>query len=468
MKFALAGLALLLTAPAPVDLTPTSIDQYIRAYIDRTGLPGAMIAVTKGDKVVFTSGYGHTSAGEPITKTTRMPVASLSKSFTALAATQLAEEGALDLDAPVRRYLPDFTMADPRAASITVRQILNQTSGMSDKTFPELTLPAPGTLDEAAKMLRTAPLAGAPGGKMRYHNPNYSLAARVVEAAAKQPFSTYMAQKVFRPLGMAATTTVNTTKELPNQGEGYVRAYRTTIKRAHPTWFVNGSFGVISTADDLSRWLIAQNSPTKAMRTTQTPSGVDGSTYGMGWYAETSPGGTPMLRHTGWLLTHNAAQTVIPSTGYGLAVVTNTGMVSGDDAAVITSGLVDLLEGREDTAAEPFTMTADPVLALLMLLDLALVGLGVARARRWAARHHGRRMAVRLAPHALPVALFLLLPQLFVVLMNRVGTLGQLSYVWPALFVTTAAAAAGSVTLVATRLARSYQARAHRRASGAS
>ncbi|GIH46500.1 CubicO group peptidase, beta-lactamase class C family [Microbispora rosea] len=476
----LAGVLLLATGTAAVDaatraattdgrtgLTAESVDRYVRDYIRRTDLPGAVVTVVKGDKVVYAAGHGHTAGGEAITADTPMPLASLSKSFTALAVLRLADEGRIDLDAPVRRYLPEFTMADPRAEKITVRQLLQQTSGMSDRTFPELTLPAPDDLKDAVAMLRTAPLAAAPGTRMIYHNPNYAVAARLAEVVSGTPFAEFMAATVFTPLGMTSTRTVDTTEELPGAGAGYIRAYGQVIERAHPKWFVNGSYGVVSTAHDLARWLITQNGhggalPRELVRATQTPSGVGGSTYGMGWSAERTAGGAPMLRHTGWLLTHNSAQTLLPGGEWGIAVVTNTGMISGDDALIISDGLVDMIEGRPDAKAAPFTTSADPWLAGLSLLNLGLGLTGVLRSRRWAARRaQGRtwRMIARLVPYALPVAFYLGLAELAGVLLNRVGTLDQLTYVWLALYVWAATGALAAVAVVAARLVHAVRLR---------
>ncbi|MEV4293450.1 serine hydrolase domain-containing protein [Microbispora rosea] len=481
----LAGVLLLTTGTAAVDaatraaatdgrtgLTAESADRYVRDYIRRTDLPGAVVTVVKGDKVVYAAGHGHTAGGEAITADTPMPLASLSKSFTALAVLRLADEGRIDLDAPVRRYLPEFTMADPRAGKITVRQLLQQTSGMSDRAFPELTLPAPDHLKDAVAMLRTAPLAAAPGTRMIYHNPNYAVAARLAEVVSGTPFAEFMAATVFTPLGMTSTRTVDTTEELPGAGAGYIRAYGQVIERAHPKWFVNGSYGVVSTAHDLARWLITQNGhggalPRELVRATQTPSGVGGSTYGMGWSAERTAGGAPMLGHTGWLLTHNSAQTLLPGGEWGIAVVTNTGMISGDDALIISDGLVDMIEGRPDANAAPFTTSADPWLAGLWLLNLGLGLTGVLRSRRWAARRaqrHTWEMIARLVPYALPVAFYLGLAELAGVLLNRVGTLDQLTYVWLALYVWAATGALAAVAVVAARLVHAVRLR--RRAVG--
>ncbi|MEU8274752.1 serine hydrolase domain-containing protein [Microbispora bryophytorum] len=464
------------TRAAPPDgrpgVTTESVDRYVRDYIRRTDLPGAVVTVVKDDQIVYASGHGHTAGGEAITADTPMPLASLSKSFTALAVLRLADEGRIDLDAPVRRYLPEFTMADARAEKITVRQLLQQTSGMSDRTFPELTLPAPDDLKSAVAMLRTAPLAAAPGTRMIYHNPNYAVAARLAEVVSGTPFADFMAATVFTPLGMTSTRTVDTTEELPGAGAGYIRAYGRVIERAHPKWFVNGSYGVVSTADDLAKWLITQNGhgdvlPRDLVRATQTPSGVDGSTYGMGWSAERTAGGAPMLRHTGWLLTHNSAQTLLLGSGWGIAVVTNTGMISGDDALIISDGLVDLIEGRPDAGAAPFTMKTDPWLGGLSLLNLAFGVTGVLRSRRWAGRRAQRRawrMIARLVPYALPVAFYLGLAELAGLLLNRVGTLDQLTYVWLALYIWAATGALAAVAVVAARLVQAVRLR--RRAVG--
>ncbi|GAA3601204.1 serine hydrolase domain-containing protein [Nonomuraea rosea] len=476
---AVAGLAGVLLAPtgvtvarasvatAPAPPSASAIDDYVRDYVGRTGLPGALVAVTKGDQVVHVAGYGHTAGGAAITKSTPMPLASVSKSFTALAVLRLAGRHKVDLDAPVRTYLPEFTMADPRAAKITVRQLLQQTSGMSDQSFPELTLPAPGTLKDAVTMLRTAPLATEPGTRMAYHNPNYAVAAQLVEVVAGVPFGEYLAAAVFRPLGMTSTTTVNTTRELPEEGAGYVRAYGRVIERSHPKWFLNGSFGVVSTAGDLARWLVAQNGaghvlPAKTLRTAQAASGVGGSTYGMGWYSGATAGGAPQLQHTGWLLTHNSAQTLLPASRYGIAVVTNTGMISGDDALIITGGLIDLIEGRPGAGAAPFTTTADPWLAGLTVLNLGLGLLGICRARRWARRRVGRaawRTVVRLVPYVLPVVLFFGLADLMGLLMRRAGTLELITYVWLALYVWAATGALAAAGVVGARLVHLVRAR---------
>lgn len=468
-----------LAAPtAPVALTPAAIDRFMHDYLEETGLPGAVVAVTRGNAVVHTAGYGHSAGGRTMTGRTPVPVASLSKSMTALAVMRLVEEGKVNLDRPVRTYLPEFTMADDRAARITVRQLLNQTSGMADSAFPDLTLPQAHTLKGAVARMRGARLAAKPGTRWSYHNPNYFVAARLVEVVAGEPFADRLRKEVFAPLGMTDSRSVDSTTDMPEDARGYVRAYGRVLERAHPRWFTAGGHGVVTTADDLARWLIAQNNggvgadgrrvaSARSVGLTHTP--PKGGNYAMGWSLGETEGkgkGPAPLQHTGELLTQNAIQILLPERKIGIAVVSNTGMISGDDSAGIADGLRDLAEGRPAEIREPFTMTADYVLGALTLLALGLGALGTVRAPRWARRATGRplwRAGLRALPYALLIALFPLLPELMGLLMRREGTLGQVLYVWPALYVCAAAASLAAAVVLAARGALTVRAAVQRR-----
>lgn len=464
---------------AMATLDAASVDRFVRDYVKQTRLPGAVVAVTRGGRVVHTAGYGHTASGETMTARTRVPVASLSKAMTAFTVMRLVEEGRVDLDRPVHEYLPEFTMADRRARDITVRQLLTQTSGMADTTYPDLTRHQPHTLKEAVAAMRGARLDATPGTRYRYHNPNYFVAARLVEVVAGRSFAEQLAKDVFGPLGMDDTRSVESTTQMPDAARGYVRAYGTTISLAHPRWFAAGGHGVVTSAEDLARWLIVQNNggvsaegrrvaTARTIELTHTPpTATRDSDYAMGWRAGREDGGrTTALQHTGQLLTHNSMATLLPGTRTGIAVVTNTGLISGDDAAQITQGLVDLAQGGDPEVEAPFSMTADWFLAALTLLAVVLGTRGVVRAGRWARRVADRpwwRVALRLLPQALPILLLAQLATLIGLLMNRVGTLTQTAYAWPALVLCTAMAALASAAVITARLIAAYRHRRHRR-----
>src|SRR6185369_6233862 len=120
-------------------------------------------------QVILSRGYGvaDRAAGAPMTEDTPVAIASTSKSMTALATMQLVEQGLVGLDAPVVRYVPEFTMHDPRAADITVRQVLSHTAGIPAGSFSD---PAQDeqALERAIASLASTELRFAPGTGYEY------------------------------------------------------------------------------------------------------------------------------------------------------------------------------------------------------------------------------------------------------------------------------------------------------------
>ncbi|MGW6504813.1 serine hydrolase domain-containing protein [Nonomuraea angiospora] len=440
--------------PGPV---PASVDAYVERYRAATGLPGVAVAITKKGEVIHAAGYGRTATGEPVTADTPMAVASVSKSFTALAVMQLAEQGKVALDQPVRRYLPEFTMADPRAAKITVRQLLNQTSGMADSAFREKSLPQPDTLQGAVARLRTVRLAAEPGTAFSYHNTNYQVAARLVEVVSGRPFAAYLDAHVFEPLGMRHSTTIDTDRDLPATARGHLYVLGRAVAVPEPAGFGNGSGGVISTASDLARWLIAQNaalpnllSPrsVEEMRTASEQS----QDYALGWMIGKTQRGTPVLEHGGDLFTSTAHELLIPGPGYGIAVMANTGMAFSD-AHTLMTGLVAIVEGGTPQASsrQPVLLT-DLLFALLTLVTVGLAVRGTARARRWAERRTGWQRW-RLAPYVVPIALCATIAPIHRVLARgRDAAWVQLVYLYPTFMVWLVTASAAALIVVAARL----------------
>ena len=430
MKSLVVGLVLAVS-PAPA---PTSIDTFLADAIDATGLPGVSVVVTHDDRVVHATGAGYDSAGRPVTAETPMRVASVSKSFTAAAVMTLVEDGRLELDDPVRLpNVPD---------GVTVRQLLNQTSGLADSSVNIGELESARTLAEYADRL-DATLAAPPGTEWSYSNPNYDLAARLVEVISGQPFDEYVRQAVFEPLGMRDSTVGGTAPE------GYNSLFGVWFSRPEldggPE--VNGSGAVVTTAADMGRWLIAQNGhgpfPASMLTTMHEPSDVD--EYGMGW----SPGENGLLVHSGNLWTYNAIQAIDPATGHGYAVMTN-GSALYDDTGDILAGLVALTKGEDPEVPGGSRQLFEWVLATIGVVALALGVVGVTRANRWA--HRPRRWVwLRLVPCLLPALLFACYPQVVsFISAGRTVLWAQLFYfALPLTVVLAVAAVAGLAAFVA-------------------
>ncbi|MFG3440316.1 serine hydrolase domain-containing protein [Nonomuraea sp. NPDC047897] len=469
MKTALIGLALATglsptTPPATppptppgAGLTPAAVDAYLTRALDETGLPGLSAVVTRGDRVVHAAGYGHDSDGEPVTADTPMRVASVSKSFTAMAVMTLVDKGAVALDDPVAEHLPELRLADPRATRITVRHLLNQTSGLSDTTTDGDALKDAASLREYVGRLGTATLRADPGTRWEYCNANYNLAARLVEVVGGRSFGDYLRERVFGPLGMRSSA-VSDREVRP--ADGYNSVFGLWRSRPELPAFLNGggSGGVVTTAADMGRWLITQMGNGRrlvrpeSLAAMHAPSEVH--EYGMGWGVDDETG---RLAHSGNLFTYTAVQIIVPATGYGFAVMTNSAALH-DDTFDIATGLAELSEGGTPEPPGGDRQLFELVLGALTAAAAGLGVLGVLRSRRWASRRAGRprwRAWARLVPVLLPVAVLAAYPGLISFLMNgRTVTWEQLTYFAVPLTITvTVAAAAGALT-AGFRLAR--------------
>lgn len=438
-----SALAVLLgSSPARAEdgkLGSTDVEAFVSDYLEHAGTPGMTVVVTHGDKIISAAGYGQDSNGRALDENSRMPVASLSKSFTALAMLQLVEQGAVDLDLPVVRYLPEFVTTDPRSAAITVRQLLNQTSGMSDQGFREKTEPQPRDLAGAVARLETAELVADPGTEWHYTNPNFQVAARLIEVVSNEPFADYLRRHVFAPLGMERTASVNTTEDMTVAvgGPGHLMIGTLPVPMDEPLQFLAGSSGIITTAADLGRWLIALHqggelpdggrllSPA-GMAELRAPSAVNPD-YALGWELGHTAGGAPQFGHGGIECTFTADQTLVPgpapaADGLGVAVMSNTGYGRSDSTSV-AQGLVALAEGRDagQASTTPPAAIVDWVMLALTAITLAWGIRQSIRARVWA---RGRsdirrwRTVLRLGLPAIPVAVLLSAPSIVRFLTN--------------------------------------------------
>ncbi|GAA3882947.1 serine hydrolase domain-containing protein [Saccharothrix violaceirubra] len=440
------------TTPSTVD--DVAIDAAVARYRDVVAVPGVAVAVTRGTEIVRVAGYGHTATGEPVTDRTPMPFASLSKSVTAFAVQNLAREGRLGLDDPVRRHLPEFHPADPRADGITVRHLLAQTSGLTDATTPH---PDVRTPRELAAGMGSATLASEPGAKWAYFNGNYQLAAAVVETVTGQSLADYLSRTVFGPLGMADSVAANTARDVPQFAQGHVKILGRPVAAAEPQDFGGGSGGVVGSARDLAAWLIAGNNAgrTPAGRQVADPADVEAAhtpsagSYGFGWYVGTTGSGARLVDHGGDLVTSTAYQALLPESGYGVAVLANTG-TQYSDAQRIGEMLIALLEGRSTAPPTDADLVVDAVILGLAATALALGVLGVRRARRWADRGKGR---LRLVFFLLPAVLLGTAPQIISFLYRgRTVSWPQFVLLFPTTAILPAAATVAAVVTAAGRM----------------
>ncbi|MFE9787268.1 serine hydrolase domain-containing protein [Nocardia salmonicida] len=437
-------------APAPPEFSPAAIDAYLAEAMESTGLPGVSVVVTHGDTVVHATGAGRDSRGEPITANSPMRIASLSESITATAMMMLVDDGRLALDAPVVEQLPEFRMADARAERITLRHLLNQTSGLSDRTVDIGATDTARSLTEYVATLRTGELGAEPGSRWAYCNVNYDLAARLVEVAGGRSFGTFLRARVFGPLGMTAS---GTDADLPAPPAGFNSLFGQWIARPDLLGFEGGGAGsVITTAADMGRWLISNTGNGPQLVTAQSLTTMHTPVlhrYGMGWGTEEEG---ELLVHSGNLFTYNAAQAIDPHSGYGFAVLTNSAGLA-EDTYPIMLGLAAMSRGETPEVPGHNRLWTEFGFAATAVAALGLGVLGAVRARRWA-RARGATsiwwVGARLLPALTPVLLFAGFPAVISIIMSgRTVTWSQLSYYAPLPIAAGVAAVAGLVTVVA-------------------
>lgn len=202
-------LALLISssAGAPGFAQPPALggfERTILAELRETKTPGAAVVVVKDGRVVFAKGFGAANAetNAPVTTETLFQTGSLTKMMTAAALVGLADEGKVELNAPVGTYLKDL---NPRLARLTLHQLLSQTSGLRDLAGGD------GSHDEKALAEFAEKLTGEdllfePGKFFSYSNIGYALAGAVLERVSQRPYADAMNERVFGPLSMNRTT----------------------------------------------------------------------------------------------------------------------------------------------------------------------------------------------------------------------------------------------------------------------
>ncbi|MET9265861.1 serine hydrolase [Amycolatopsis sp. NPDC004079] len=172
------------------------------------GIPSAAVGILRdGQRTEFAAGVKNVETSEPVTTGTVYQCGSMTKTWTALAFLQLVDEGKVDLDRPVRTYLPGFAVADPvTTAQVTPRQLLNHTNGI-EEAYGD-----PGEGDDVCERM-VENIAGAPQVFPLGHTHGYSAAlgyavlARVLEVADGKTWDDAMRDRLFRPMGLTSTNT---------------------------------------------------------------------------------------------------------------------------------------------------------------------------------------------------------------------------------------------------------------------
>ncbi len=354
-----------------------AIDAFLQKQVGANRIPGVAVAIVQGDEIIFARGYGEAAPGVPVTLQTQFYIGSVTKSFTALAVMQLVQAGKLELDAPVVKYLPWFQVADSEASStITLRHLLNHTSGLSETGDPNGSAYT-SNLEEQARLLAAVRPTAPVGSKYQYYNQNYRLLGLLIEQASGESYGDYLQSHILTPLGMI--NTVASPAGAANLAQGYSRLFGFPLPQTQR--YIPGALPsgyLISTAEDIGHYLLAQLNNQQSngqqmlepqllavMRT--PPSGID-SDYAMGWLVREN-GNT--LAYGGALENFQCFIVMGLREKIGLVILYNQNSMENTlfENNVIRDGLLGLLNGKAPSSSSYGWIG-------WVLLALALVDLG--------------------------------------------------------------------------------------------
>eukprot|EP01132_Coremiostelium_polycephalum_P018020 gene18020-21508_t len=196
--------------PKPESKKFNEIEAYLQTVSET--VPGISIAITNGPDIVYTKSFGFSNVQtkEKLTPLSTYHVASVSKTFTATAVMQLAEKGKIDIDQPLITYLPYFKLKDMRYKAITIKQMLNHTSGMLDISNADdekyydwdKAIVDEGALERYTRSLADSAMQSGPGVEYHYSNIAYDVLGDLIAKVSGMPFEKYVKDNILSPLEM--------------------------------------------------------------------------------------------------------------------------------------------------------------------------------------------------------------------------------------------------------------------------
>lgn len=314
------------------------IDEYFQKKMDEYHVPGAAIAVVKGNKEFLSVAYGveNLETREPVTTDkTLFPAASVSKLFTATAVMQLYEQGKLDLYHDIKPYIPAVKIRNSFDKPITCSALLTHSSGLDEQS--EL---AGSTLDIAkiesqeyyfSQHIPT--VIQEPGSVSNYSNMGYNLLGYIVESISGQSYETYVEENILKPLDME-----NSSVRIPLSecAKGYIYEENSFAEQPLAYQYTSGSSGVIATVEDMEHFMIMhlnggkygdnhilQEQTQHDMQKKQFANASLFDGMGFGW-VRTHFGNTKVYKHEGALPGYATTMILLPEESMGIYVATNS------------------------------------------------------------------------------------------------------------------------------------------------
>jgi len=299
----------------------------------RTLAPGVSVAVSRGGRLLWSEAIGcaDLELQVPVSTATRLRIGSVSKPLTSVALGLLVEEGRLDLDAPVQRYVPDFPQ---KAWPITTRQLAGHLAGIRHYEKGEFEIRDHyDTVRKGLAIFEKDALLFEPGTMFSYSSYGWNLIAAVIEGASGERFLDVMRKRVFDPAGMAHTSPDDPAPIVPDRGRFYTRTEKGEIVNAgyvdNSSKWAGGGF--LSTAEDLLALANAllegrllKPETVRLLWTSQKTKDGKETGYGMGWSVGVDAKGRRKISHSGGAQGGTAYLIIYPDEGLAAAMIVNS------------------------------------------------------------------------------------------------------------------------------------------------
>lgn len=298
-------------------------------------VPGAQIAIIKDGELIWSEGFGMADVEQqvPVTPITRLRIASISKSVTSVALGLLVQEGKVDLDQPIQRYVPYFPA---KRWPVTVRQVAGHIAGIRHYQGDEFgSMKAYPTVREGISIFADDTLLFEPGTRYQYSSYGWNLISAVIEGASGEPFLEFMKRRVFGPMGMTRTIPEYPDSIILWRARAYVHA--DSLAPAQNAPYVDNSYkwaggGFLSTAEDLVRMgrnlLDARGGLRREtidlLWTSQKLKNGEPTNYGIGWGLIVDSAGGRWVGHTGGAMGGTSYLLICPERKLVAAIIINS------------------------------------------------------------------------------------------------------------------------------------------------
>ena len=330
------------------DQTFRKIARKIIAEMKRLKVPGVAIGIWYRGKE-YAEGFGITSVEHPlpVTADTLFQTGSISKTFTGTMIMKLVEDGKVDLDAPVRKYIEDFKVQDPDVTEkVTVRHLLTHMGGWVGDYFNDFGN-GEDALDRMVKDIANMPQVQPMGTIWSYNNTGFNVASRIIEIVTKKPYEQAAQEMLFDPLGLKMSFFYPSDLLFTHRFAVGHQKVKDKVLVARP-WAIgragNGVGGVVSSVRDLIKYArfhmssggkkVISGKSLRAMRVQQADAGPRGG-MGITWFIR-NVGDITFYAHGGATNGQQAYFFFISEKDFALAILTNS-----DDGGIITAGITD-------------------------------------------------------------------------------------------------------------------------------